>query len=240
MSTVKSRLQVRSTAAPATALVLVRPNSPLFSDNGSEKPSAAPDAARRSYSDVAVSRPPSPAVGGEKEVVPPPNQMIGQGERPCDSIRIPVVDLNVDNEDKSIPSSDSSDPDQDEDPREWTTMQRKHRGKKHGTSKERLSREDVPAAVDSVLVEAEKSLMKAEKQRIALQQKKVNPPEEVEPCKGGPSGSKGKGVDPRNWGNVQLNEEEANVEAQPRPNKRPLTCFMLERNKLSCLISLWL
>ena len=146
MATVKTRLRARPMAAPAPALVSVRPNSPLFSDNGSERPSAAPDAARRSYSDVAASRPPSPAVGGEKEVVLPPNQMIGQGTRPDDSIRISVVDLNVDNEDKSITSSESSDSDQDKDPREWTTVQRKRRGMKRGTSKERSSRKDVPAA----------------------------------------------------------------------------------------------
>jgi hypothetical protein len=86
---------------------------------------------------------------------------------------------------------------------------------KCGTSKERSSRKDVPAAVDSALVEAEKSLTQAEKQRIALRQKKVN----INPSGGlesreGPSGSKGKGIDPQNWGNVHVNEEEADVEAQ--------------------------
>jgi len=56
---------------------------------------------------------------------------------------------------------------------------------------------DVTADVDSVLVEAEKSLTNAQK-RIALRHKKVhvNPPEDVEPREKGPSGSKGKGTDP--------------------------------------------
>jgi len=95
-------------------------------------------------------------------------------------------------------------------------VQRKRRAKKYGTSKERSSRRDVSAAVDSVIVEAEKSLTTAQKEIIALRQKKVNlnPPEESVPREEGHSGSKGKGIDPRNWGNVQLSEGEADVEAQ--------------------------
>jgi hypothetical protein len=63
-------------------------------------------------------------------------------------------------------------------------------------------------AVDSAIVEAEKSLTAAQKEIITLRQKKVNvnPPDN--------SGSKGKGIDPRNWGNVHLSEDEANLEAQ--------------------------
>ena len=215
MSTVKTRLRVRPGAAPAPLLASVRPNSPLFSENGSERgASPAPDATRRTYSDVVASRPPSPVVNSEEEVTPPPNQNAGQGSRPGDSIRIPVVTSNK-NKDVDTTSSESSDSDQHKDPHEWTTVQRKRCGMKRGTSKERSSRKDVPAAVDSALVEAEKSLTQAQKQKIALRQKKLNlnPPGELAPCEG-PSGSKGKGIDPQNWGNVHLNEEEADVEAQ--------------------------
>jgi len=72
------------------------------------------------------------------------------------------------------------------------------------------------ATVDSVIVEAEKSLTTAQKEIIALRQKKVNitPPDELVPREEGHSGSKGKGIDPRNWGNVQLDEDEANINAQ--------------------------
>jgi hypothetical protein len=95
-------------------------------------------------------------------------------------------------------------------------VQRKHRGKKSGIPKERNGQRDVSAAVDSVLVEAEKSLTKAQKEMISLRHKKVNvsPPEQSEPREEGHSGSKGKGIDPRNWGNVQLGEDEVDVEAQ--------------------------
>ena len=121
----------------------------------------------------------------------------------------------VRNEDKSI-SSEPSGSEHDENPHEWTTVQRKRRGKKFGTSQERASRRDESAVVDSVIAEAEKSLTTAQKEMITLRQKKVNmnPPEQSAPREEGPSGLKGKGVDPRNWGNVHLSEDETNIEAQ--------------------------
>jgi hypothetical protein len=166
------------------------------------------------YSDVAASRPPSPAGSSEKEVALPPNQSAGAGNRPSDFVRKPIFTSVMYNEGNYTPS-ESSDSDIDKNTLEWTTVQRKRRGSKHCTSKERLSPrdKDVSADVDPVLAEAEKSLTNAQKEKIALRQKKVNPPE-LEPYDEGPSGSKGKNVDPRNWGNVQLNEEEADVEAQ--------------------------
>ena len=70
-------------------------------------------------------------------------------------------------------------------------MQRKRRGKKYGSSKvkERSSRRDVSAAVDSVIIEAEKSLTASQKEMTALWQKKVNlnPPEESVPHEEGPA-----------------------------------------------------
>ena len=77
--------------------------------------SLAPDAARRTYGDVATSRPLLllSGPGGETEVVLPPNQNAGAGNRQSDLIRIPVVTSNVNNEDKSTTSSESSDSDQD-------------------------------------------------------------------------------------------------------------------------------
>ena len=180
-----------------------------------------PDAARRTYSDVATLRPPSPVGNSEEEALSPqpPNQNAGQGRRPSDCVsRIPVTTSVVHNGDKSIPRFplESSDSEHDENTHEWTTVQRKRHGKKYGTSKERSSHRDVSAAVDLVIIEAEKSLTTAQKKMIALRQKKVNlnPIEELVPHEEGHSGPEGKGIDPRNWGNVQLSETEANVEVQ--------------------------
>jgi len=72
---------------------------------------------------------------------------------------------------------------------EWTTVQRKRRGKKYGSSKERSSRRDVSAAVNSFIIEAEKSVTTSQKEMTALWQKKVNlnPPEESVPHEEGPA-----------------------------------------------------
>jgi hypothetical protein len=216
MSTVKSRLRVWPGAAPAP-LVSVRPTSPL-SDKGSERRSSfAPDAARRSYSDAVASRPASPVVNSGDEVpLPPLSQNAGKGNNQSEVSRIPTVVTPVVHDEENATLSEPSGSDHDDNPNEWTTVQRKHRSKKHRTSKERFGHRDVSAAVDSVIVEAEKSLTTAQKEIIALRQKKVNvnPPDELVPREEGHSGSKGKGIDPRNWGNVQLDEDEANVEAQ--------------------------
>jgi len=186
MSSVRTRLRVRPGVAPAP-LVSVHPTSPL-SEQGSR---------RRT----------SPA---------PPSHNVGQGIRQSDFIsRIPIASPVVSNKDNAN-NSESSDSENDKNTNEWTTVQRKRSGKKYGTSKERASRRDVSAAVDSVIVEAEKSLTTAQKEIIALRQKKVNitSPDKPVPHEGGHSGSKGKGIDPRNWGNVHLSEDETNIEAQ--------------------------
>jgi hypothetical protein len=192
MSSVRTRLRVRPGVAPAP-LVSVRPTSPLSEQGSARRTSPAPDAARRSYSDVAASRPPSPVGNSDEEArsPQPPSHMVGQGIRQSDfissrTVARPVI-VNKDNA-KILESSDSEN---NENPNEWTTVQRKRSGKKHGTSKERSSRRDVPAAVDSAIVEAEKALTAAQKEIITLRQKKVNinPPDN--------SGSKGKGIDPR-------------------------------------------
>ena len=186
MSSVRTRLRVRPGVAPAP-LVSVHPTSPL-SEQGSR---------RRT----------SPA---------PPSHNVGQGIRQSDFIsRIPIASPVVSNKDNAN-NSESSDSENDKNTNEWTTVQRKRSGKKYGTSKERASRRDVSAAVDSVIVEAEKSLTTAQKEIIALRQKKVNitSPDKPVPHEGGHSGSKGKGIDPRNWGNVHLSEDETNIEVQ--------------------------
>jgi hypothetical protein len=231
MSTVKSRLRVRPGAAPA-ALVSVRPTSPLSEQGSGRRSSPAPDAARRSYSDVAASRPPSPVGNSDEEArsPQPPSHNVGQGKRQSDFFsRIPIATSVVRNEDKSI-SSEPSGSEHDENPHEWSTVQRKRRGKKFGTSQERASRRDESAVVDSVIAEAEKSLTTAQKEIITLRQKKLNmnPPEESAPREEGHSGPKGKGIDPRNWGNVHLSEDEANVEAQ----QAALDSFRVQNNQI--------
>jgi hypothetical protein len=101
MSPVKTRF-VSAGAAPAHSLASAGQNSPLFSENGSKRgASPAPDATRRTYSDLVELRPPSRAFNSE-EVTPPPNQNVGHGSRPSDSIRIPIVTSNKNKDDSTI------------------------------------------------------------------------------------------------------------------------------------------
>jgi len=63
---------------------------------------------------------------------------------------------------------------------------------------------------------------------------KINAPDQSGPCEEGPSGLKGKGIDPRNWGDVHLNEEEAEVEVQ----QAALDSFSTQKSITYCPISL--
>ena len=142
MSTVRTRLRARSGAAPAM-LASVRPSSPL-SDKGSDRGTHhASNTAGRSYSDVAASRSPSPVVHSEEEIPRSPTQNVGEGERPSESNRISSLATHVVNTEGNATLPESSDSEHDENPNEWTTVQRKRSGKKHGSSKERYRRRDV-------------------------------------------------------------------------------------------------
>jgi len=147
MSSVRTRLRVRPRVAPAP-LVSVRPTSPISEQGSGRRTSPAPDAARRSYSDVAASRPPSPVGNSDEEArsPQPPSHNVGQGKRQSDFIsRIPIASPVVRNQDDAH-NSEPNDSENDENTNEWTTVQRKRSGKKYGTSKERSSRRDVSAA----------------------------------------------------------------------------------------------
>ena len=131
--------------------------------------SLVPDAARRSYSDVAASRPPSPVVNSEETPLPFPNQNIGKGERQSEYIRIPTATsvvhrtilLRQSPVVQSLVCLNQM--------RTHKGVQRKCqcRGKKSGTSKERSGHRDMSAAINSVVVEAEKSLTVIQKEMIA-------------------------------------------------------------------------
>jgi len=71
--------------------------------------------------------------------------------------------------------------------------------------------------------------MNAEKQKIVY----TNPPGEWVPDEEGPSGSKDKGIDARNWGNADLNKEEAHIEAQRAVLDSLCANLLLERNEPS-------
>ncbi|KAG1888810.1 hypothetical protein F4604DRAFT_1915867 [Suillus subluteus] len=97
----------------------------------------------------------------------------------------------------------------------WKTVEYQHRKSKKAARK--APAETQPPKVDLVK-EAEKHLTMEEKQRI-LERKRAEDnaqsQEETETSREeGPSNLKGKGVDPCNWGDVDLDEAEVDLEAQ--------------------------
>ena len=83
-------------------------------------------------------------------VLSPPSHNVGQGNRQSGFIsHIPTASPVISNKDNAN-NSEPSGSENNENTNEWTTVQRKRSGKKYGTSKERSSRRDVSAAINSV------------------------------------------------------------------------------------------
>ncbi|KAF4614146.1 hypothetical protein D9613_007969 [Agrocybe pediades] len=175
--------------------------------------SSSPDlgfSLRRSYSDVAASRPPSPLFserGGE--ITPNATVARGSAENTGDSIT-PVRDIfstpvmNGDN----INGSESEDS-----PDEWTTVKRR-RARSPRTPRKSVRKAETGVVhhveLATVMKEAEKSLTKQQKEQIQRRNEKLMSADREE----GPSRSKGKGIDPREWGNMPSDEEPVNIVAQ--------------------------
>ncbi|KAF4613229.1 hypothetical protein D9613_010697 [Agrocybe pediades] len=175
--------------------------------------SSSPDfgfSLRRSYSDVAASRPPSPLFserGGETT----PNATVARGSAENTGGTItPVRDIfstpvtNGDNRNVSE-SEDSTD--------EWTTVQRR-RARTPRTPRKSVKKAETGVVhhveLATVMKEAEKSLTKQQKENIQRRNEKLMSADREE----GPSRSKGKGIDPREWGNMPSDEEPVNIVAQ--------------------------
>jgi len=147
---------------------------------------------QRSYRDALVSRSPSP------------DQGIGYTIRNDPDMFPNTLPIERDNE-NYLPWSDN-------DPSQWKTVQYGRKAKK--------AQEAEKVAAISAVIEAEKNLTHAERERINRRNAVLGIPpthasRESSVSRGeGPSTAKGKGRDPRNWGNLDLDELETDIEAQ--------------------------
>jgi hypothetical protein len=169
---------------------------------------------RRSYSDVAASRPPSPTMRKEDEISIPPGRNPGldrkagevDGERASTAAPVPAENPVVDTSE-----SDNDGP--------WTTVERK-RTRRSKVNKNFINPVDnarnLTAEVQSAVQQAEQTLTHAQKERIMRRHENVrNSHHERSESRGeGTSNPKGKQIDPREWGNVNLSDSEADVNAQ--------------------------
>lgn len=187
----------------------------------------------RSYSDVAASRPSSPATDdGKQGAANPLPRSDVQGTK--DEVDISVITTGVDrdisaatavhhDDDPSL-LSDPSEP--DDNPNPWITVVPRcsrslsslnHAGTKtvefitHKTKN--LTKEQ-----SSAVKQAEQRLTTEQKQKISRHYEnavKIAEPNERPPsCGEGPSNRKGKGPDPKNWGAADLSDSDLNLEVQ--------------------------
>lgn len=176
------------------------------------------DTSRRLYSDVAASRAPSLTREEKEELIPAELRKPGEWEvssvaGPITSEPAPVPDVAgaVECNDHSMNTSSSDEEPECEAP--WTPVVRKKRGRKLA----RAQRKTTMPVTDQAIEAAEKALTADQRALIAKRAKKATGRRRREESGSrgeGPSRLKGKAVDPREWGAVDLENEEVDVEAQ--------------------------
>ena len=173
---------------------------------------------RRSYSDVAASRPPSPTMRTftqrtVDEIPMPPGRNPGldrrageiNGERTSTAAPVPAESPIVDTSEDEYP---------------WTTVMRRRTQSSRIVNKKLNNSIDstrkLTVEVQSAVQQAEQALTVAKKEQIMRRHQKVrNPHYKRSESRGeGASNLKGKHINPREWGNVRLSNSEADVYAQ--------------------------
>ncbi|PPR02115.1 hypothetical protein CVT26_008845, partial [Gymnopilus dilepis] len=224
------RLRNKTGATTRSSLRTASP-SPTRSasvESASRTPGPRSETGERLYSDVAASRPSSPLLG--KGSVH--SNRVATGLEIFTKDTPPHVPINRKNNNSLFSDSES---DRDDGPGLktplWTVVQRKRKGndkrslsdndreelatKLFENRTQKLSDEQVAA-----VAKAAESLTKQEKEKISRRNEKVKKAthhhrdSSVSSRGEGQSQSKGKGVDPRNWGSLQLDDAEADIELQ--------------------------
>ena len=165
----------------------------------------------RLYSDVTASRPPSPM--RDRQISPSGNPTVGLGRN-----NVPRRP-----DDRSVHSSDESSSEGHESSEEietpdkiedvpWTTIQRKRaRSLDSFENRRQLTKEQAKA-----IKEATEKMTAGQKQQFQRRQERVRPRRDssVSSRGEGPSKPKGKGIDPREWGNVNISRDSLDIDAQ--------------------------
>ena len=168
----------------------------------------------RSYSDVVASCPPTPR--RERPSLPSDGPMAGPN---LTNVRSPSGDENPIGNSQEYSDYEEYNStgevktlDKPEDAR-WTTVQCRCA---HSYSPVRNKKSILTAEQTKAIRIAEKGLTKGQKQKIQQREEKVRPRrDESESSWGkGPSKPKGKGIDPWEWGNVNLSSESLDLGAQ--------------------------
>ena len=206
---------------PATTEGHLRPLTGTTRDQGNTResslaPSEEPLTAL--YSDVAASRPPSPRRENRVEIAQNTSSNSLDSEIRVDENNNPVPKII-----ETTSVNEENTPELDGDEALWTTV--KHRrarslsslestralSKKNSSLKKRLTDEQskaVKKATSSMTVQ-QKETLRRRKERLPFDLDESESSQEE-----GPSKDKGKGIDPREWGNVNISQESLDQEAQ--------------------------
>ena len=201
-----------SNPRPLTGTTRDQGVAPGLSPAPSEEPMTA------LYSDIAASRPPSPRKETRVEIA----QETGNSR--LDS------EIGVDNNNNPIPkiiettsSNEGDTPELDGDETPWTTVKRRRArsmssleraralSKKNSDSRKLLTDEQAQAVkkAASSLTAQQKETLRRRRERLPF-----DPNESESSREEGPSKDKGKGIDPREWGNVNISRESLDRDAQ--------------------------
>ena len=181
------------------------------------------------YSDIAASRPPSPrkemSTSPAEPVDHPSEEVDSEGVFGYSKTEANANKKNAHDKKKNTTSSDENEPSRELEEQPWTPVRRRRaqsldsvpRG--HETNREReIQAQKLTTEQDRAVKAAVLAMNQEQSELIQRRQERViTRSDQRSPSRGeGPSNlnPKGKAIDPREWGNVDLNPEELDVEAQ--------------------------
>ena len=197
---------------PSTGIARDQEVVPGLSPAPSEEPTAA------LYSDIVASRPPSPRKETRVEIAQEASDNRLDSEIGVDSNNNPILKII-----ETTSSNEGDTPELDGDETPWTTVKRRRAhsmsslerarvlSKKNSGSKKPLTDEQAEAVkkAASSLTTQQKEILRRRRERLPF-----DPDESESSREEGPSKDKGKGIDPREWGNVNISRESLDRDVQ--------------------------
>ena len=212
-ATAQSRIPVTSTGRPRGSIVEEQPLPPYVPSPTRDTELAVP-----LYSDVAASRPPSP----RKENRTEPAMARVPDSSPLES-EVLVEKPTVPDVDKTPSSTEEPTPEINESENQWTTVRRRrarslssldkaeYLGSKSGEAKKKLTAEQekvVGMATTGMTAQQKETLRRRQQNTTVRRDSSMSSREE------GPAEPKGKTIDPREWGMVNISQDSLDIAAQ--------------------------
>ena len=202
------------------------------------------------YSDVAASRPSSPASAMMEEALSSDAEAFARPAKVEEALVEKTEVVSTNNTKNIVTNSKDHESDTsslsglsnlDEDQNLWTTVVLRRSRSLDSLRKNKKTVKivkevqnrvnNLTAEQNTVVIEAEKQLTSSQKEQLSRRYEKVRketaPRDRSESRGERPSTSKGKGIDPRNWGDAQFSESDVDIEAQ----RAALESFTVKRDK---------